>query len=221
MQIDSQAAAGAIMRFCSSFVAILATLACPLSAALADSADQNTRRIAVTDQLSLVAAPGWSSCDPAINAKIGAEAPAKMLEKFCTDTPPPDMSVRLVKLQPGGLSVLLVAANRTLEVEFPSATDPSNLDKAKAEVCDQLGAKFFSSGECNIAPMDVAGIPAWGGHAIVATEKGLTQHMRVVAFAMDKHPVLLMFDRLYYGEAPAKFEDDTDVEAMIASLTKP
>src|ERR1700742_2834052 len=66
------------MRFSMPIVAVLAVLT-TLPAIAADPPDQNARRIAATDALSIVAAPGWSSCDPAINQKIGAEAPAKML----------------------------------------------------------------------------------------------------------------------------------------------
>ena len=58
------------MRFSMPIVAVLAVLT-TLPAIAADPPDQNARRIAATDALSIVAAPGWSSCDPAINQKIG------------------------------------------------------------------------------------------------------------------------------------------------------
>jgi len=209
------------MRSSNLMVAAVVALACLSTVANAETADPNARRIVVTDGVSLVAAPSWSSCDAAINQKIGSEAPAPMLERFCTSPPPPDMAVRLVKMQTGGFSILLVAASKTLEAEFPAANDAANLAKAKAEVCDKLGAKFFAAGDCNIAPITLPGLQAWGGHAIIATEKGLTQHMRIVAFALDKHPVLLMFDRMYFGDPPAKYEDDPDVETMLTTITEP
>lgn len=203
-------------------VAAFLMLASVSTVAEADPAAQNARRIAVTEGLSLVVSQGWSSCDPAINTQIGAEAPSKMLEKLCTEPPPSDMTVKLVKSQPGGFSVLMVAASKTVKVKFPTVEDAGkNFEKARAAVCDQLKLKSVTAGNCDIAPMTVGGMPAWAGHVTLSTEKDLTQNMRLVAFAIDGSPVLFMFDRMVFGLAPDKFDDDPDVEAMIASIAAP
>ena len=182
----------------------------------------DNNRMTVTPGYSIAVAPGWMACDPAVNARIGGPPLPEFFSKSMCGDPPKDMTLPLVKSEPGGFGAVMVGVDPTSVAPLGSRPIKDyELQALKDKLCH---LKFLSSQnltQCDLQVSTVAGQQAVTGVLLSPGDGGLAMKMNIAVIPRaEAGMVMFLFVHAALGTAPDKFGEDPDVDTMIASLAK-